>query len=269
MGRSSWFEAGGRGRVRVRETHVRDHLAPLLSRGADGVVKLDFALRGLAVLSGGASEPGEVPTNVSWEQLHDLVRNPYGYRPEDGTLKRKWIGDKLDTLETMGLLTRHRLAGRRSRLIVLRDTGDHQPFDDPTGEEGDSYVTILGTLLQFGRLADWRSPQLVAYIAAMVAERYARSDKMFAKAVDMDSRPLGEGLWYRPYGWFADKEGVRPDNHVRIPFSERTLRRGLRELQREKLVGISKIRGDPRTGKPLTGQWPRALYHNHFADLRR
>lgn len=259
--RNAWSDVGGRYLIRLRETHLRDHIAPLLSGGAAGAAKLDIVLRGLAAYGG--ERPGVVPPEVSWSALHDLVRDPDFYG-EDMALKRDWIGDKLSRLEQLGLITRTPGQHGRPTITVLRDDASGQHFDDPDGQPGNSYVTVLGTVIGFGRLRHWGAPEVAAFLASMIAERYARSEPGLSFLQD---RPFGGGLWYRPLWWFADREGLRPEGHVRVPFSGRTLRRGLASLKQEGLIDTERIGTDPRTGRPFAGG-PRVLYHNGFDDVR-
>lgn len=263
--RSSGAPPALRHRIRIREVHVRDHLAPLLGRSAHGAVKLDVILRGLAALPGENEIPGLVPSTVRWETLHDMARPADFYRGDDTVLKRKWVSANLAQLQQMNLIRREPVPGSRPRILLLRDDGSGRPFDDPTGNVPDSYVTVLGTIVTFGRLARWRSPQIAAYIAAMIAERFARSDVLLAE--HERKLPFGGGVWYRPLSWFADEDGQRPADHVRIPFSTRTLRRGIQELKKEGLMRTARISTDPRTGK-VYKNGPRILYCNGFHDVR-
>ena len=67
----------GKHQFRVRETHVRDHLAPLLTKGRSGAVKLDLILRGVAlnpVHKGKRKTPGQVLDTYIYPELHDLAR---------------------------------------------------------------------------------------------------------------------------------------------------------------------------------------------------
>ena len=98
---------------RVRESHIRDHIAPLLSKNAVGAAKLDLALRGIALdprHQGNRPEPGIVIPRHSYSALHDLVRDGSRYGdPEDSStvrLKRKWMGEQLQRLENLNLLKR-------------------------------------------------------------------------------------------------------------------------------------------------------------------
>ena len=256
----------GRYSVRLREVHVRDRLAPLLEQSAHGVVKLDLALRSIAALPGTADYPGAVPSDVSWEQLHDLVRAPDFY-DSAGALKRRWTGDKLARLESLGLVRKEKVQGTRPRIIVLSDAGDGESFDDPGASKDTPYVTFLGSLIAYQRLESWKSPQLAAYFAAMQAERYARSDSDLANILKLRETRLGGGIWYRPLSWFSDPSNHRPERHVRFPFSERTLRRGIRSLISEGLMASCRIGTDPRSGKRFANGY-RTIYQNSFDDAR-
>ena len=263
---SLWRSFDGRYRIRLREIHLRDHLAPLLASSAHGAVKLDIVLRGLASLPDGSAPVGLVSPEMSWELLHDLARDASFYGT-NVVLKRQWVSDKLARLEQLNLIARELRPGTRPRIVVLRDDGSGEDFDDPTGGTSSSYVTVLGTIIAFGRLTEWRSPELSAYLAAMIAERYARADATLAASLRLHELPFGGGAWYRPLNWFADPDERRPLSHVRVPFSERTLRRGIRSLKTEGLMWSQRISADPRTGKDF-GERPRVLYVNGFDDVR-
>jgi hypothetical protein len=261
----------GRRRFRLRETHVRDHLGPLLNSSASGTVKLDLVLRGLAADSDGET-PGLISADISWDYLHDLVRPASFYGNTATPLKRNWVGTKLAQLEERDLIHRARVPGSRSRLVVLRDDGSGLPFDDPGADRSTSYVTILGDIITFGWLPGWGTPELTAYLAAMIAERYARADQLFigsdiAKKDELPNSPVGSGPWFRPLTWFADEDQQRPPDHIRMPFSERTLRRGFKLLSQDGLIQMERIRSDPRTGNTFP-KGPRVLHHNGFHDLR-
>jgi hypothetical protein len=210
------------------------------------------------------ADAGCVPSQLTWENLHDLVR-PRDFYRSDIVVKRKWISDKLEQLEAMGLLRRELRTGRRSKIVMLRDDGSLMPFDDPGGTT-DSYVTILGDLFESERITAWGAPELEAYLAAMIAERYARADPAMAH-LETD-RPFGGGIWFRPLHWFADNEGLRPLHHVRVPFSTRTLRRGIGLLKTEHLIASRRVHVDPRTGVPFASPHGRYVYVNGFNDLR-
>lgn len=256
-----FYAMGGRGRLRVRETYLRDFVAPLLNSGAPGVVKVDLALRCLAVRDG---EPGLVPREISWDAIHDLCR-PVAYYGRATKLKRQWVSDKLERLVGLGLVSRTLEPGSRSRLVVLRDDGSGRAADDP-GADGGSYVSFLGDAFEYDRMSGWGSPQIAAFFAAMVAERYARSDSQLDWI--QDGRPLGGGVWFRPLEWFEDKAGLRPPHHVRIGFSARTLRRGIQDLRSEGLIASMRVREDPRTGLAFKSQHGRYVYFNYFNDFR-
>ncbi len=265
----------GRPSVRVRDTYIRDIAGPLLSRGADGAVKLDLVLRGLAALG---SDAGTVPNEVSWAELHDMCRSSSSHLQNETALKQRWVNDKLSELERQGLVRRRPVAGKRSQLLVLSDRGDGSPFDDP-GAVGDHYVTFLGNLVRFDQIGKWNSAVLAAYFAAMNAEGYARADSRFAQAAHLDDAPPGGGRWMRPLAWFNDakvSEGPnnsygRPADHVRYPFNERTLRRGFEGLRRQRFIAVQFTDIDPRTSQPFKAGFARSLYYNAFhmasADL--
>ena len=258
-----WKHLGGHYRIRLRERHLRDHLATLIAAKNPGVAKLDVVLRGLAALPGEDRPVGQVPPNIRWEQLHDLTRAG-AYLAADTVLKRKWVSDKLSRLEEFGLLCRHSVPGGRPVITVLRDDGSGASFDDPTGAGEDSYVTFLAGLIAYKRLAGWGSTQLAACLAAMIAERYTRADPLQVQAFELNNLPLGGGRWYRPLSWFADRDGHRPAKHVRIPFTEGTLHHGLTQLRAEGLIGYRRIYEDPRTGRRF--KYGRRVYRNGFDD---
>jgi hypothetical protein len=253
--------------LRVREAHLRDHVAPLLNRNAVGAAKLDIVLRGVA-LANAREAFGSLPPAATWEELHDLVR-PRDFYRSDTRLKRKWIGEQLLRLEGLRLLRRRsdtNSSPDRPQVMILRDDGSGHSIDEPTGRFPDSYVSISGQVISSGRLATWGCPQLAAYLAAMIAERYARSDELLAALWQLKERPLGNGRWYRPVEWFADKSKTRPPQHITVPFAARTLRRGLRLLREEGLITAERVQHDPRTGKRFEGR-SRLVYTNHFERL--
>jgi hypothetical protein len=262
---TKWKDLGGHYLIRVRERHVRDHVAPLLAAKNPGVAKLDLVLRGLAAHPESGRPVGQVPPILRWEDLHDLARAG-AYLEADTVLKRKWISDKVGQLEQLGLLRRDLVPGARPVITVLRDDGSGEPFDDPTGDRDDSYITVVAGVIVYRRLAAWGSTQLAACLAAMVAERYARADTHQVHAFDLDNLRFGGGQWYRPLSWFADRERHRPPDHIRIPFAERTLRQGFKQLRAEGLIGHQRIREDPRTGNRF--KYWRTLYRNGFDDAR-
>lgn len=258
----------GKHTFRLRERHVAEHLAPLLTSKAPGAVKMDLVLRGIALLPhhAGQRRAGLVLPSISYEDLHDLCRPSAIYMttiPEDefsdaDTLekKRKWVGEQLQRLEALNLVRREAQPGDRPLLLVLRDDGSREPLDDPNGWKGNSYVTVSGALIASGRLQVWGAPELAAYLAAMVADRFARFRD--------PSMPIGGATWFQPLDWFANGQGRRPAGHVAIPFSTRTLERGFRSLRESGLIDIRRTRKDPRGGR---FKRPRNVYVNQFARL--
>jgi hypothetical protein len=257
-----WRAVGGRFQYRVRETYVRDHLVPLINLSATGAAKVDLILRGVERVD----PEGMICGELSWEDLHDLVREPDFYG-SDRKLKRNWVGDKLAVLEERGLVERLKRPGGRPQLRLLDDRDPRRTYVEPTGHTADSYVTILGWSIAYGRFAKWGGPQVSAYLAAMIAERYTRAASDLAMVLGLESRAIGGGIWYRPLDWFSDDAGHRPADHIRIPFSERTLRRGFKLLESDGLVRKSRIQTDPRTGAAFKGG-SRFIYMNGFDDFR-
>ena len=137
---------------------------------------------------------------------------------------------------------------------MRRDHGDG-PFDDPTGSTGNSYVTVSGPVLSRW-LAAWRAAEVAAYLAAMVADRYARLKDPAA--------PMGGATWFETLEWFDDPNGYRPRGHVRMAFSTRTLERGFAGLKADGLVSWRHSSGRPdQPGRRfLSGR--RNIYTNHF-----
>lgn len=155
----------------------------------------------------------------------------------------------------MGLVKREPKPGYRPRLLVLRDDGSGEPFDDPNGTRGNTYVSVLGSVIGSRALASWGAPELSAYLAAMAAERSENRD---GKHIDP-----GTGRWYRPLAWFADKDELYgPSDRVRMGFSVPTLERGIASLEKSELMSHRRITRNPRTNRRLKG--PRNLYFNHF-----
>ena len=263
------FGVVGKHLFRVRERHVADHLVPLISGRAAATAKLDLVLRCIALSPQhtGRRVPGLVLPQCSWELLHDLSKGDQGLgdvgpgmdpSPEALKLKRKWVGQQLKRLEEMNLLKREARPGNRPRLLVLRDDGTGQPFDDPDGSRGNTYISILGSVIGSRALASWGAPELSAYLAAMAAER---SENRRGRNIEP-----GTGRWYRPLAWFADKDGLYgPSDRVQMGFSVPTLERGIVRLEAARLMSHRRIHRNPRTNRRLKG--PRNLYFNNFDSL--
>jgi hypothetical protein len=87
------------------------------------------------------------------EHLHDLakdvpVQRPGAARSDQSTrhLKRKWVMNQMSKLVALDLVRVEPRARDRPTIIVLRDDGTRQPFDDP-GEAGgyddDRYSSMI------------------------------------------------------------------------------------------------------------------------------
>ena len=260
----------GKYQFRVRELHVAETYIPLLREKRVAAVKLDLVLRGIALLPqyAGNREPGLVLPDISYRSLHDICRPPSRFSvstPEDEIddrqilrLKRNWVGKQLRVLEEVGAVRREGGDRGRPRIIVQRDHGTG-PFDDPDGTEGNSYITISGPVIAQW-LKYWGTPEVSAYLAAMVADRYARLK-------NPGRFPRGGAIWYETLEWFADPHGYRPRGHVRIGFSPRTLQRGLVNLRTDGLVTWEHqtMRPDKPGHRFRSGR--RNIYTNHFDQV--
>lgn len=263
----------GKHLFRIREEHIKNNLIPMIAKKQVGAVKLDLLLRGVGLLPEHAQgrAPGTVLPRYSYTAMHDLLRGdamlgdrPAGADDDDAKrkLKRKWIGEQLAILEGRRLVKRDERAGRRPLITVLCDDGSGEPLDDPDGTPGNEYATILGGVLAGGIIRGWGAPEVCAYLAAMIAER---QHDISGRLGGDRSRP-GTGKWFRPLGWFADKENFyAPLDRRRFDFSTSTLRRGLDRLQAEDLVRCQRITRSPVSGAVLSG--PRNLYQNRFGTL--
>jgi hypothetical protein len=259
----------GKHLFRIRERHIAEHLVPLISGRAAATAKLDLVLRCIALSPQhtGKRQPGLVLPRCSWELLHDLAKGSGGLgdvgpgidaTPKVVKLKRKWVGSQLARLEQMKLVRRELRPGNRPRLFVLRDDGSGEPFDDPDGTRGNTYITIRGSLIASRSLSSWGAPELSAYLAAMAAERSEHSE---GRRIEP-----GTGEWFRPLAWFADTEELYgPPDRVRMGFSAATLERGIDSLVDDKLIRRRRILRNPRTNRRLKG--PRNLYRNNFDAL--
>lgn len=263
---------------RVRETYVAESLAPLISQKQVGAAKLDLVLRGIGLLprDAGEREAGWIIHDrgrVSYEALHDIVRDRrYSDEvPEDEDddavvrdRKREWVREHLQILESRKLVERRMTGdGRRPALIVRCDRGDGDLFDDPGGASGagNSYVTVLGSVIASQHFKKWGGPELAGYLCAMVADRFARNA---SKRREGSELPPGSATWYRQADWFNNKSGYRPEGHVPLPFSTTTIERGLRALRDQGLIdGERKKRGPD--GRRFAH--PRMIYKNRFNEL--
>lgn len=258
----------GKFHFRVREKHIADTYLPLLASKKVGAVKLDLVLRGVALLPAhaGRRQAGLVLPRISYEDLHDFCRVSTRYlmaSPEDEihdpkvlAAKRNWVGKNLAILERVGAVERGEAHRGRPAIVMRQDHGDG-PFDDPDGSPGNSYVTISGPVLARW-LSVWGAPEVAAYLAAMVADRYSRlKDPKGAIHV-------GGATWFEALEWFEDPQGYRPAGHVRIPFAVRTLERGLASLKADGLVTWrqSSVRPDQPGRRFRSGR--RNIYTNHF-----
>ena len=260
----------GKFQFRVRELHVAETYVPLLKAKKLGAVKLDLVLRGIALLPqhAGNREHGLVLPDVSYQSLHDICRPPSRFSmrsPEDEIddrkilkLKRNWVGRQLEILEQAGAIRRESGHRGRPRIIVQRDHGIG-PFDDPDGKKGNSYITISGPVISQW-LKYWGAPEVSAYLAAMIADRYARIK-------NLGRFERGGAIWFETLDWFADPHGYRLQGHVRIGFAPRTLQRGLANLRTDNLVTWEHqtIRPDKPGHRFRSGR--RNIYTNHFDQV--
>ncbi len=263
---------------RIRQAHVADHYAPLITHKAIGAVKLDIVLRTIALdaaFAGGRRQVGMVLPVYSYESLHDLAKTfP---EPKDGQrrrdrdtrhLKRKWVGDQLAKLADLGLVrVQPRSDGRRPAITVLSDRGG-QPLDDPgnavddwrIASPSDRYITIRGGIVASRALARWSAAEVAAYLAAIHAEFYNERG---------GGRPPvtpGEGSWWRQLRWFNDP-AMEPTDRVMLPFSTTMLEEGLRRHVDAGLITKRAIVRNPVNKRRLSQQ--RVLYTDHFDLLDR
>lgn len=264
----------GKTLFRVSERYVADHLAPLIASHRPDAAKLDLILRGIALLPqhAGARDPGLVLRQrgrVDYVALHDLVREQRRFavtQPEDDdddaperAAKREWVREQLQVLENRILLKRRDRGNGPWEIVMLRDLGDGEPFDDP-GSKGKhrSYVTILGSVLASADFRTWGSPELVGFLCAMVADRYARNQYQRAHGVDLEP---GAAIWYRQADWFNNKNGYRPKGHIALPFSTTTIERGLKAMRTLNYIDGVRKKKSPE-GKHF--DHPRMIYTNRF-----
>jgi hypothetical protein len=264
----------GKRMYRVSERYVADHVAPLIASHRADAAKLDLALRGIALSPehAGARQPGLVLRRrgrVDYAALHDLVRDPRRFAttaPEDDddvaverATKREWVREQLQLLEERQLLVRQDRGDGPWDVVMLRDLGDGEPFDDP-GAVGHrrSYVTVLGPVVADQRFRTWGSREVVGYLCAMVADRYARNqhERDTGEALD-----VGSATWYRQAKWFNNENGYRHEGHVALPFSTTTIERGLKAMRE-----LGYIFGERKKKAPDGKRFehPRMIYTNEF-----
>jgi len=270
----------GKHRFRVRETYVAGPVADLIRSRRVGAAKLDLILRGLALSPdhAGNREPGLVLRHkgrLSYQQLHDLCRHPSRFSwdaphdvEDDASVrekKRTWVGEQMQELERHRLVERRRDSrGRRPEIIVLSDRGDGDRFDDPgaAAHSGTAYVTISGLVISSHLFRDWGAPEVVAYLCAMTADRFARHRHRLRTGEDLEP---GSATWFRQADWFNNRNPNfgRPDGHIAYPFSTTTIQRGLRALRAQGLIIAERTTRNPETGQ-LLASGPRMVYKNRF-----
>lgn len=274
-------EISGKFLFRVRERYVADSIAAMIRSRRVGAVKLDLVLRGLALLPAhaGNRQPGFVLRHrgrLSYEVLHDLCRDPSRFSldaPHDvdddpvvRDKKRNWVREQMQELGRHNLLLRNADSeGRRPELIVLSDQGDGSPFDDPGSQNGASYVTISGAVISSPFFRNWGAQEIVAYLCAMTADRFARRRRHQLTGETVEP---GAATWFRQADWFNGKNpyAPRPEGHVAYPFSTTTIERGLRALCDQGLVEAWWSTRDPVTGQRFqSGR--RKVYKNNFAAV--
>lgn len=176
---------------------------------------------------------------LDYAAMHDLARDPRRFAeglPEDDDhdrverdRKREWVREQLVELEGRGLLRRVDLDDGRHQVVLHSDLGDGSMFDDP-GAKGSrrSYITVLGAVIADDRFLRWGARELVGFLCAMIADRYARAARPKTPGVET---PHGSSTWYRQADWFNNGNGFRPQRHVSVPFSTTTIERGLKAMR--------------------------------------
>lgn len=267
----------GKGAFRVREKYIAESVAPMIRARRVGAVKLDLILRGIALLPAHArrTEPGLLPRHggtLNYQALHDFCRDyehfsiqaPHDVEDNYNTLEKKriWVREQLLELEQRSLVMRRMDSrGRRPDIVVLRDLADGKPYDDPTGKDG-GYVTVHGAIISSANYRRWGASEVVAYLCAMTADRFARNRHKERFGVTLAE---GSATWFRQADWFNGENPLvrRPDGHVAYPFSTMTIQRGLRRLRSEGLISARRTVINPETGQRFkTG--PRMVYENRF-----
>lgn len=141
--------------------------------------------------------------------------------------------------------------------MVLRDDGTGKAFDDPDGRPGNTYVTVLGSIIASGELVKWGTTELAAYLAAMVAEWH---DPMFDQRQGARrERPLvPPGLLVR------QRPPPRPPRAH--PLLGDDVGAGFKRLTDDGLIAKDRRLKDSATGRRFrTGR--RNVYTNRFAIL--
>lgn len=266
---------------RVRETYVAGSVADMIRSRRVGAVKLDLVLRGLALLPAhaGNRQPGEVLRHrgrLSYEALHDLCRDPYRFStdaphnidddPVVREKKRTWVAEQLQELERRSLVLRHAdPQGRRPMLVVLSDQGDGSQFDDPGSQRGTGYVTISGPIISSPVFRSWGAPEVVGYLCAMTADRFARHRHRQRTGEEIE---IGAATWFRQADWFNNRNRYleRAEGHVAYPFSTTTIERGLRALRDQGLIDAKRTTRNPETGQRFSSG-PRMVYKNEFSRI--
>ena len=262
----------GKTLFRVSEQYVADHVAPLITSRRADTVKLDLVLRAIALSPehAGRREPGTVlRRRLDYPAIHDLVRDPRRFsveRPEDDDedaverdKKREWVREQLKLLEDRGLLKRSDMGDGRQQITMLCDLGNGEPFDDPGAKESQrSYVTVVGAALASSEFRDWGSPEIVGFLCAMVADRYARNLHNKKHGVQLEP---GSATWYRQADWFNNRNGYRHPGHVILPFSTTTIERGLKAMRDLGYIDAERKKKAP-DGRRLLH--PRMIYTNNF-----
>ena len=236
---------------RVREAYVAGPAADLVRSRRVGALKLDLVLRGLALLPvhAGSREAGHVLRHrrLSYELFHDLCRDPERFAldaphdiDDDAAVrekKRTWVREQLQALEARQLVRRSTDPdGRRPDITVLSDRCDGEPFDDPgaTATAADGYLTISGAVISSPLFRGWGAPEVVAYLCAMTADRFARH--RHHKHTGEATQP-GSATWFR-----QDTSRI----HSRPPLSNA-------DSERSATKASSRPRGPPSTPTPDSG----------------
>lgn len=249
---------------RIRQKHVAEHYGALIREKRYGTVKLDLLLRMIALSPQHAGErkPGFVLWEWSYGDLFDQIqpiperRSTRDRSPRElRHLKRKWVIEHLAHLRELELVKSKSRQGGRPTILVLKDDGSGDPFDDPSGTPADDrYVTVQGSLIAAKVLRDWKAPELAAYFAALFAE--FSDDRR-----DGRSPTAGTGRWWRSLAWFSHPT-YQPTDRVRLPFSTSLLEDGVKALRDSDLISVEKIKTDPISNRALEA--PRNLYRNRF-----